>query len=332
MKSLIRVRSVKYSIWSLFFTSILLFLSDLPPAASLGFITGATDNHSPETLLAVPDTFPAGVIVGDAPSFIEKKGQFLFPFLAHSRHRHSSFLPSCQYLVQDSEIWSRFGIILEQFVWTTLTAPKISFKISCHLQHFFPECKQFRNAMTDFILHSQRTFPARIEVPCDLIQVHTDLSICPHQTSQFFHIGDHFYPMHDLLFHQKFPQTFGSGHPQNLRLPVQKFQLNIGKPDSNKMRMVQFLFHSLFSHNFCSFLLSVTSVTPQKGEPAALSESTFCAASHFPVDANICQIGRSSRVWGIEIPSKSPTQENTIVYYGVDLALEKSPSRAQPVS
>ena len=116
MKSLIRVRSVKYSIWFLFFTSILLFLSDLPPAASLGFITGATDNHSPETLLAVSDTFPAGVIVGNPPSFIEKKGQFLFSFLAHSRHRHSSFLPSCQYLVQDSEIWSRFGIIFLHFL------------------------------------------------------------------------------------------------------------------------------------------------------------------------------------------------------------------------
>lgn len=345
-----------------------MFLSDFPPAASLGFITGATDNHSPETLLAVPDTFPAGVIVGDAPSFIEKKGQFLFPFLAHSRHRHSSFLPSCQYLVQDSEIWSRFGIIfcifcplrqafltsniftwglscltaenavwscfgiiLEQFIWTTLTTPIIPFKIPCHLQHLFPECEQFRDAVTDFILHSQRAFSARIEVPCDLIQVHTDLSICPHQTSQFFHIGDHFYSMHDLLFHQKFPQAFGSGHPQNLRLPVQKFQLNIRKPDSDKTRMVQFLFHSPFSHDFISFL-SVTSVTPQRGEPAVLPESSFCAASHFPVDANICQIGRSSRVWGIEIPGKSPTQENTIVYYWVDLALGKSPSRAQPVS
>lgn len=96
MKSLIRVRSVKYSIWFLFFTSILLFLSDFPPATSLGFITGATDNHSPETLLAVPDAFPAGVVVSDPPSFVEKKGQFLFPFLAHSRHRHSSSLPSCQ--------------------------------------------------------------------------------------------------------------------------------------------------------------------------------------------------------------------------------------------
>ena len=167
-----------YTIWSLFFTSILLFLSDLPPTASLGFIAGATDNHSPETLPAVSNTFPAGVIVGNPPSFIEKKGQFLFSFLAHSRHRHSSFLPSCQYLVQDSEIWSRFGIIfcifwplrqafltlnifawglsyltaenavlsyfgivLEQFIWTTLTAPIIPFKIPCHLQHFFPECK-----------------------------------------------------------------------------------------------------------------------------------------------------------------------------------------------
>src|SRR5699024_6986147 len=137
--------------------------------------------------------------------------------------------------------------------------------------------------------------------------------------------------MHDLLFHQQFPQAFGSGHPLNLRLPVQKFQLNIRKPDSDKMRMVRFPFHSLFSHG-SSFLLSVTSVTSQMGDPAVLPESSFCAASHFPVDANICQIGRSSRVWGIEIPSKSPTQENTIVYYGVDLALEKSPSRAQPVS
>ena len=96
MKSLIRVRSVKYSIWFLFFTSILLFLSDLPPAASLRFITGATDNHSSKTLLAVSDTFPTGVVVSDPPSFVEKKGKFLFPFLAHSRHRHSSSLPSCQ--------------------------------------------------------------------------------------------------------------------------------------------------------------------------------------------------------------------------------------------
>lgn len=168
MKSLIRVRSVKYSIWSLFFTSILLFLSDLPPAASLGFITGATDNHSPETLLAVSYTFPACVVVSDPPSFIEKKGQFLFSFLAHSRHRHSSFLLSWQCPVQDSEIWSRFGIIfcifcplhqafltsnifacgfsclavknavwscfgiiLEQFLWTTLTTTIIPFKIPC---------------------------------------------------------------------------------------------------------------------------------------------------------------------------------------------------------
>ena len=192
MKSLIRVRSVKYSIWFLFFTSILLFLSDFPPAASLGFITGATDNHSPETLLAVSDAFPADVIVGDAPSFIEKKGQFLFSFLAHSRHRHSSSLPSCQCPAQDSEIWSHFGIIfcifcplrqafltlnifawglsclavknavwscfgiiLEQFVWTTLPATIILFKIPCHLQHFFPKCEQFRDAVTDFIFHSQ---------------------------------------------------------------------------------------------------------------------------------------------------------------------------------
>ena len=197
MKSLIRVRSVKYSIWSLFFTSILLFLSDFPPAASLRFITGATDNHSSKTLLAVSDTFPTGVVVSDPPSFVEKKGKFLFPFLAHSRHRHSSSLPSCQCPAQDSEIWSRFsiifcifsplqqafltsnifawglsyltaenavwsyfGIILEQFIWTTLTAPLIPFKISCHLQHFFPECEQFRDAVTDFIFHSQRTFPA----------------------------------------------------------------------------------------------------------------------------------------------------------------------------
>lgn len=129
MKSLIRVRSVKYSIWFLFFTSILLFLSDFPPAASLGFITGATDNHSPETLLAVPGTFPAGVIVGDAPSFIEKKGQFLFSFLAHSRHRHSSFLPSCQCPAQDSEIWSRFGIIFCIFL--TFTAGFFDLKYIC---------------------------------------------------------------------------------------------------------------------------------------------------------------------------------------------------------
>ena len=160
MKSLIRVRSVKYSIWSLFFTSILLFLSDFPPAASLGFITGATDNHSPETLLADSDAFPAGVIVGNPPSFIEKKGQFLFSFLAHSRHRHSSFPLSCRCshtgqqlwsrfgiifrifcplrqafltsnisawglscLKAENAVWSCFGIILEQFVWITLTPP-----------------------------------------------------------------------------------------------------------------------------------------------------------------------------------------------------------------
>lgn len=189
-----------------------------------------------------------------------------------------------------------------------------------------------KSALLNSKVFKLRDFLYEVKVPCDLIQVHTDLSICPHQTSQFFHIGDHFYSMHDFLFHQKFPQVFGSGHPQDFRLPVQKFQLNIRKPDSDKMRMVQFLFHSLFSHDFISFLLSVTSVTPQTGETAVLPESSFCAASHFPVDANICQIGRSSRVWGIEIPSKSPTQENTIVYYGVDLALGKSPSRAQPVS
>ena len=57
------------------------------------------------------------------------------------------------------------------------------------------------------------------------------------------------------------------------------------------------------------------------GAPAVLPGSSFCAASHFPVDANICQGGRSSRVWGIEIPSKSTTLEYTIVYYVVDLAL-----------
>ena len=56
-------------------------------------------------------------------------------------------------------------------------------------------------------------------------------------------------------------------------------------------------------------------------EPTVLPESSFCAASHFPVDANIWQNGRSSRVWGIEIPSKSPTQKYTIVYFWVDLAL-----------
>lgn len=85
-------------------------------------------------------------------------------------------------LTAENAVWSCFGIILEQFIWTTLTAPIIPFKIPCHLQHLFPECEQFRDAVTDFILHSQRAFSARIEVPCDLIQVHTDLSICPHQT------------------------------------------------------------------------------------------------------------------------------------------------------
>ena len=59
------------------------------------------------------------------------------------------------YLTAEKAVWSCFGIVLEQFIWTTLTTPIIPFKIPCHLQHFLPECKQFRNAMTDFILHSQ---------------------------------------------------------------------------------------------------------------------------------------------------------------------------------
>ena len=100
----------------------------------------------------------------------------------------------------------------------------------------------------------------------------------------------------------------------------------------DKTRIISLLFHSLSCHE-SSFLLSpVTSVTPQMEGPASFPEFLFCAAFHFSVGANICQIGRSSRVWGGEIPSKSPTQENTIVYYGVDLALGKSSSRAQPVS
>ena len=45
------------------------------------------------------------------------------------------------YLTAENAVWSCFGIVLEQFIWTTLTAPIIPFKIPCHLQHFFPECK-----------------------------------------------------------------------------------------------------------------------------------------------------------------------------------------------
>lgn len=40
------------------------------------------------------------------------------------------------YLTAENAVWSYFGIILEQFIWTTLTAPLIPFKISCHLKHF----------------------------------------------------------------------------------------------------------------------------------------------------------------------------------------------------
>ena len=90
--------------------------------------------------------------------------------------------------------------------------------------------------------------------------------------------------------------------------------------------LISFFSWLLLSSLFCYF----SNITNRRtGSPAGIF--LLCCV-HFPVDANICQIGRSSRVWGIEIPGKSPTQENTIVYYGVDLALEKSPSRAQPVS
>ena len=89
----------------------------------------------------------------------------------------------------------------------------------------------------------------------------------------------------------------------------------------DKIRIISLLFHSLSCHE-SSFLLSpVTSVTPQMEEPASFPEFFFCAAFHFSVGANICQIGRSSRVWGIEIPGKIPTQEYTIGYSLVDLAL-----------
>lgn len=80
---------------------------------------------------------------------------------------HQAFLTSnifawgLSYLTAENAVWSCFGIILEQFIWTTLTAPIIPFKIPCHLQHLFPECEQFRDAVTDFILHSQRAFSAR---------------------------------------------------------------------------------------------------------------------------------------------------------------------------
>ena len=100
-----------YSVVILFILFILLLLSDLPPIASLGHITRTAKHISPETLLTVPDAFPAGLIVCDPSSFIEKKGQFLFSLLTHSRHRHSSFLPSRRCRLQDSKIWSRFGII-----------------------------------------------------------------------------------------------------------------------------------------------------------------------------------------------------------------------------
>ena len=98
----------------------------------------------------------------------------------------------------------------------------------------------------------------------------------------------------------------------------------------NKIRIISLLFHSLSCHE-SSFLLSpVTSVTPQMEEPASFPEFFFCAAFHFSVGANICQIGRSSRVWGIEIPGKSSTQEYTIVYYEVDLALRNSKQDHDP--
>ena len=92
----------------------------------------------------------------------------------------------------------------------------------------------------------------------------------------------------------------------------------------DKTRIISLLFPSLSCHE-SSFLLSpVTSVTPQMEEPASFPEFSFCAAFHFSVGANICQIGRLSRVWGCcrsggpafstdrsgaetEIPGKIPT-------------------------
>jgi len=90
-----------------------------------------------------------------------KYGRVSVSFFAFFCPLHQAFLIlnifawgfSC--LAVKNAVWSCFGIILEQFVWTTLPAPVILFKIPCHLQHFFPKCEQFRDAVTDFIFHSQ---------------------------------------------------------------------------------------------------------------------------------------------------------------------------------
>lgn len=144
-----------YSVTDLFILFILLLLSNLTPMAPLGFITWTADHSYPKTLLAVPDAFPAGLIVCDPTSFIEKKCQFPFSFLAHSRHRHSSFLPPAYAVCRTAKyghvsvsffafftrlsepfwpqifldrystacaknaVWSCFGIIFEIFIWAT---------------------------------------------------------------------------------------------------------------------------------------------------------------------------------------------------------------------
>ena len=114
-----------YSVTDLFILFILLLLSDLTPMAPFGFITWTANYICPKTLLAVPDAFPTGLIVCDPPSLIEKKGQFLFSFLTHSRHRHSSFLPPRRCRMQGSKIWSCFGVIFHIFgpsKWAFLTS------------------------------------------------------------------------------------------------------------------------------------------------------------------------------------------------------------------
>ena len=58
-------------------------------------------------------------------------------------------------------------------------------------------------------------------------------------------------------------------------------------PESGRMRIVRSPFQSLSSHEF-SFHFSCYAVTPQMGEPTIMPGSSFWAASHFPVNANIC--------------------------------------------
>ena len=203
-----------YSVNGLFILFILLLPSDLPPMAPLGFITRTADDNCPETLLTVPDAFPAGLIVCNPSPFIEEKGQFLFSLLAHSRHRHSSFLPSRRCRMQDSKIWSRFSIIfhiLGQSKWAFLTSNIIR-------QGFY----------------------------------------CLRAKTLFGRVSVSF--LNNL-----------SGLP----------------PESGRMRIVRSPFQSLSSHE-SSFHSSCYAVTPQMGKPAVLPGSSFCAASHFPVDANIC--------------------------------------------